>query len=175
MNKYSGIKERYSLYECGHTVTQRNWMLCMSVNKYTVTWRKCPLCTSVNKYTDTEGLYSLSRCEQLHNIKKKCILCMIWTNTVTLIATKSQCSFLHKTKCLCNYCPCDQNYCQLSPLRSVLIFGINRPLFRSLWKESVNNDGQQFHQYQQENCMFESAYHIIIHISITSYQENVVF
>jgi hypothetical protein len=120
---------------------------------------------------------------QLHNIKKKCILCMIWTNTVTLIATKSQCSFLHKTKCLCNYCPCDQNYCQLSPLRSVLIFGINRPLFRSLWKESVNNDGQQFHQYQQENCMFESAYHIIIHISITrmllylfiSYKEYIFF
>ena len=126
----------------------------------TLTQRDCTLYLGVNNYT---------------TLKKKCILCMIWTNTVTLIATKSQCSFLHKTKCLCNYCPCDQNYCQLSPLRSVLIFGINRPLFRSLWKESVNNDGQQFHQYQQENCMFESAYHIIIHISITSYQENVVF
>lgn len=88
MNKYSGIKELDALYECGHTVTHRNWMLCMSVNKYTVTWRKCPLCMSVNKYTDTEGLYTLYLgVNNYTTLKKNCILC-IWTNTVTLIATK---------------------------------------------------------------------------------------
>ena len=180
MNKYSGIKELDALYECGHTVTHRNWMLCMSVNKYTVTWRKCPLCMSVNKYTDTEGLYTLYLGVNNYTTLKKTVFFVYeqiqWHWLLQNWISKSQCSFLHKTRCLCNYCPCGQNYYQLSPLRSVLILGIKRPLFRSLWKESVNNDGQQSHHYQQENCMFESPYHIIIHISIpgeTSSQENV--